>query len=292
MNAARRKEHGFALPMTLLLVTIITVMLTSMFTRTYNDRIISTATESSMDAVVLAQYGLQKYLSDTFVSRPRSNDSLRYNLTGGYVWVNPQVIKTPSDTLQPYTYVLTARSYVINPLEGSTVLATRTVAHFANWQTGVMNELGALTAANGMKIRAGGYEFLTGTDITTCYSGETVPFVRQPSSGATPNADSTIGAYLASGTALELATALGIDWAAIENGDFDADYTTFRAWDGSYPTILIQGNYDIKDTGGYGLLIVTGNVRLQSSWAYWSGVIIAGGRVNFDAGWTYVNGAV
>ena len=89
-----------------------------------------------------------------------------------------------------------------------------------------------------------------------------------------------------------LATSMNMDWATINSGDFESDYTTFRAWDATYPTIVIIGDYTITSSGGYGLLVVTGNLLTTGSSFYWQGLVLVGGNARFQATDNWIYGAV
>ena len=66
-------ERGFALPMTVFLITILTVMLSSAFARTGTEIIIAESQEAGVDALAIAQSGLQSYFGQSFTTRPASH---------------------------------------------------------------------------------------------------------------------------------------------------------------------------------------------------------------------------
>ena len=80
--------------------------------------------------------------------------------------------------------------------------------------------------------------------------------------------------------------------ATINSGNFESDYTSFRAWDTTYPTIVIIGDYTITDSGGYGLLVVTGELRTTGISFYWEGLVLVGGSARFQATNNWIYGAV
>ena len=110
-----QSERGFALPMTVFLVTLLTVMLTSAFARTATEIVIAESTEAGVDARAIAQSGLQSYFGQNFTQRPGSGDSIRYNVAGGYAWVVPSVLRAPADTLDDFTFMLDPDTHVPAP---------------------------------------------------------------------------------------------------------------------------------------------------------------------------------
>ena len=294
MKQSHCNEKGFALPLTLLLVTMMTVMLTSAFTRMGTEIETAGASEAGVDALSVAQGGLEAYLGWEWPTRPRSGDSVRFNVTGGYAWIVPEPIHTPSDTTEDYTFLVRSTGYVIHAAQGSTPLSSRTIAQFAVWQTGAIPEYAAITAPNGVGRYNNGYVEIRGQDLI-CGSGESVPHTR--TIGGIDDDDywvdvSTGTGMVSSGSGSSLASAMDMKWDVINNGDFEADYTSFQAWDPTYPSILIDGNFEMRDTGGYGLLIVTGDLRMRGNYAYWFGLVLVGGEIEFYSLNNWVYGAV
>lgn len=291
MKQSHRNEKGFALPLTLLLLTMLTVMLTSAFARMGTEIETAAASEAGVEAIAVAQSGLEKYFGTDVTYRPRSGDSTRYNVTGGYAWIVPEALYTPTDTTDDYTFIVRSTGYVIHAAQGSTPLSSRTVAQFAVWQTGAIPEYAALTTANGVKRRNGGIVEVHGQDLV-CGTGESVLHTRLTGSNAYWVDASSGTGVLSSGTPADLASSFNMEWDVINSGEFEADYTSFQEWDATYPTIVIDGNFDLIDTGGYGLLVVTGDMKTNGAFAYWQGLVLVGGDIHFDADYSYFYGAV
>ena len=287
-----QSERGFALPMTVFLVTILTVMLASAFSRTGTEIIIAASHQAGVDARAIAQSGLQSYFGQDFTERPASGDSIRYNVAGGYAWVVPSVLMAPADTLDDFTFIVRSTGYKIEAAQGSTPLAQRTIAQFALWETGSITELAAITAANGIERRDDGEIEIYGDD-GVCGTGESVPHTRRPAESATYYLDDSSGGLTQSGTGAQLAAATKIDWAAIDGGgEFEADYNYLRLDDESYPSMLITGDLTMSDAEGYGLLIVTGNLTTSGEENEWRGVVLVGGRIRFNAEQDEFRGAI
>ncbi len=94
-------ERGFALPITIFLIAILTIMLGSTFTRAATENQIAGGSKATVDALYVAQAGLEKYFGQAFssTSRPLAGDSLRLDVPGGFAWVVPEVLRTPADTM-------------------------------------------------------------------------------------------------------------------------------------------------------------------------------------------------
>jgi len=296
---ALRSERGFALPLTILVVTVMTMLIAAAHVRARTDRIIAESSGATVDALSVAQSGLHRYFSyyDSLKTRPPDGDSLRVNVVGGYADVLSYKTFSPADTMEPELYIVRSTGVLIEPTRGTDPQAQRTVAQFAQWQSAAMKltggAIGAFTAANSIGVNTAGWLRASGND--QCGSpAPAITGVRLISGApADPAEFDALGgspSYNELGTALSLATDTEIDWAAIVGGDFDAEYSSFRSWDASYPTMLIDGDLSITNGGGYGLLIVTGDLTLNGVFFSWRGVILVGGRIVVNALFTTARG--
>ncbi|MEE8251915.1 MAG: hypothetical protein V3R24_09265, partial [Gemmatimonadales bacterium] len=91
-----RSERGFALPTVIFLVTFLTVLLATALARARSDHEVADSGQSVVDALAIAESGLQIYL-DGQTSRPSDGDSVRINVTGGYTDVVVLVLQNPAD---------------------------------------------------------------------------------------------------------------------------------------------------------------------------------------------------
>jgi hypothetical protein len=247
MNRAENRR-GFALPAVILLVALLTLLLTSGLTRVRTDRQIAHASEETAGALTLAEGGLETYLGTT-TTAPADGDSARINLVGGYANVTAHLVRRPADSLLRRLYVIRATGVAINPLEGATPQAVRTVARFAEWQIGYIARRAALTAANGLRQRPGAPSYLRiyGQD-GACGTEPTIPGARTTTfitdsgpplpdfQGAPPLREQGAGA------GATIASQTEIDWAATIGGGIVPDYTTFHNGDASYPVQLKSGD--------------------------------------------------
>lgn len=294
-------RRGFAIPLTVLLVALLTVMLTAGFTRLQVDRQIAAGTSATQEALAIAQSGLQTYLGTLNTDacerpvRPVDNDSVRINVPGGYAWVHAYVAQKPADTLGTWLYIIRSTGNAIEASIGPDPRARRTVAQFARWQQGSLALRAVWTAANGIEgaIDSNAYGEFRGVDQAPagCRDPD-VTAIRTPS-GENPNdlsdfALSGSSPYVvASGTGQQVADSTYIDWNAVVNGAIVPDYTTPQLWDWTYSVQLVTGNLTIGNSSsndvGTGLLIVTGELTIESDFFQWYGAILVGGRLRFYA---------
>jgi hypothetical protein len=292
-----RDQRGFALPLTILVITVMTMLIASAHVRARADRIIAESSGATVTAFAVAQSGLNRYLAyyDSIKVRPADGDSLRINVPGGYADVRAYTVRSPSDTMEPELYVLRSTGTLIQPTRGSLPQAQRTLAQFAQWQSASMWVEAAYTAANDITVDPTLDIDVVGFD--QCASGApAVTGLRTIGTSSITALDfgdlEGSPALQLSGSGAVVANDTRIDWSAIVNGQFEADYDSIRNWDFSYPTMLINGDATISDGGGYGLLMVTGNLTLTGSTFNWRGIVLAGGWIVANAQSTYVRGTI
>jgi hypothetical protein len=279
------------------LISVVTLMLTAAFAKAAGDRRLAESSGDAVSALAIAKSGLHGYLS-TRSTRPPDGDSLRINVTGGFADVVAYAVRKPADTLANWLFIVRSTGRVIKPTLGADPQAERTIAQYAQWQTGRMDIRGAFTAANGLKKKKGGTIDVRGADQSTC-GGPTVPGLRVPQdwqkdmAGVDPPP-------LASGTGTEVALETNIDFPALVGGGFTPDYTLAgpaARMDGTYSSQLITGNATLGGglvTSGSGLLIVAGDLTIQSTpttpTTTWYGVILVGGQISFNASTSRIYG--
>lgn len=290
-----RSEHGFALPMTILLVAILTVLLAAGFTRVNADREIDTGNVRSVDAFSVAQSGLQTYMH-TLTTAPADQDSLRVNVSGGYAWVVARLVRNPADTLANRIYLLRSTGYAVISALGTTPQAQRTVAQFAQWQSGRINAVGAFMAANGLFKKTGATIVMSGNDICSP-AASSIPGLITTNISVAPLPPWTVtgnppGAQQTFGGGAALAGQTKIDWASTISGQLVPDYTSFQNWSWSNAVQVIRGDLTLPAvTGGSGILVVTGDLTTGTTF-YWQGIVLVGGRIIFNGTWNEVLGVV
>lgn len=287
---------GFALPAVILLVALLTVLLTSGLSRVRADRQVAQASEETGNAFAIAQTGMQAYMGSV-AARPPDGDSVRINVVGGYANVVAHVLHTPVDTMANQLFLIRSTGVAINPNAGSVPQGRRTVAQFAEWQTGYIERRATLTMANGVRLRNGASTLVIwGTDA--CGQEPPIPAVRTTYMTGPPNPPmDTVGApplvQHGAGTGFLVATETDVDWPAAIGGGIAPDYRVFRQGDFAFPIQLITGTLSLGGTAtGSGLLIVTGDLLLSGTSFYFEGVVLVGGKVDFGAGFNEVRGLV
>ncbi len=291
-----RDDRGFALPLTIFLIAILTLMLGATFTRAATENRIAAGTKSAVDALFVAQSGLEKYFGQDFAAwnRPLLQDSMRLDVPGGWAWVVPDVLITPADTMHDFRYIIRSTGYVENPSQPGDALASHTVAQFADWQTAWLDApSAALIAANGLEIQSNNVE-VDGRDQSNalCADDPLLPPGFGARLPASRNGRLDDAVYRGSPTRLTLGTPesvarlVNMDWTAIRSGEFIPDYTSPQSGlTGNFPSQLVAGNYTetLTNFSGEGLLIVTGDLRASAGSWYWRGVILVGGAARIEA---------
>ena len=283
------REDGFALPLTIFVLAIITIMLAAIFVRVQIDRRVAESSGDMVDALTIAQSGLYQYLDyySTLNTRPADGDSVEFTSIppGGKASVVARIVQNPADTLKSEIYIIRSTGIRIKPALGPEPQARRTVAQFAQWQTGSIELLAAFTAANGFRARnpssSSGSVDIRGVDQCPGSPAPTVTGLKVDNGGtnlAWPDVDP---APVESLPPTALANATGIDWNAVVNGGFSPDYTTLTNLN-SWSSYLIQGDTTLGGVTGNGLLIVTGDLDLTGLWFTWAGVVLVGGRIVFE----------
>ncbi len=284
-------RDGVALPLTIFVVTLVTLMLATALVRVDSDRLVAESSGDMVDALTIAQSGLQTYLG-TATAPPADGDSVRVNVLGGYADVVAHLVRQPEDSTANRLFIVRSTGRVITPNLGPLPQATRTVAQFAQWQTGRIGIAAAFLAANGLRAVGGGFTTVTGVDA--CSQAPTVPGVRIPMGPiGSPIPDTDLqGAppIIESGNGPDVAAETTVDWAATVGGGMIPDYTTVQEADSSWSVQLVDGDVTLTDTWGTGILIVTGNLILTGTSAEWNGVVLVGGRVEFTATTNRVRG--
>ena len=239
----------------------------------------------------------------TTATRPADGDSVRINVTGGYGDVIARVIRRPADTLSNWIYIVRGVGHVIDPAQGADPQAVRTIAQFAQWQTGRIDALAVFTAANKLtNATATGQLNGAGDDglgdpcgLPSIYAVR-VPTASPPSIGA-GYATSGLGAaphVRASGaTSKSVADSTNIDWNALTTGGFSPDYTSavnVRINASDYASQFITSDSArLNDpagggfTTGTGLLIAKDDLYVTGEQVQWNGIVLVGNKIFFQA---------
>lgn len=312
-------RRGFALPVVLMALFILTGALASGFAMLRGERAADDATLQADAAAALAESGLQQGLNNRAGLGLASNpgavpDSVRLNLAGGYVDIISARLRAPVGDSVPGIYFVRTRGVRTRTGVSGAGNAVATASTFATYNTVTMTVQSAMTGINGIR-KAGGSGLISGHDV--CGAKASLPGVAVPTdpgyfgSGPILNAVdgsekvSTIGA-----TKEEAADAVPIDWDAIVNDDaispnFDVspsgtnfpDAAWWLANPNAWPTIIVRNGPDpstefMLPAKGRGLLIVFGDLNLNGNSAGWEGLVLIGGRLRSNGSNEVLGGTV
>jgi len=296
MNAASRR--GFALPLAIMLIAVLTAAIVAGFAATTGETVVNNAQRAQERAYQLAEAGLQQFalrrgdsgFCSVCVADPALADSeyTRVPLAGGYADVTARSVRMALLD-QPAIYFIRSRGVDTAALlggAGSTTFAERTVGMYARWNTLFLQVQGALTSFNGITNSKG---TISGND--NC--GGQSPFPRLPNDLVTVAMAGTSfngqGITTDSSSGLEaLRARLALDWNAIvnENG-IPADITIPPdAWPTSYaadywPVIRIKTSAAAvvpSIAGQHGVIIADSDFTSPRG-TDWDGLVLVGGRV-------------
>jgi hypothetical protein len=301
-------DGGFALPLVLFLVALLTALLAAGLMRVQGDFEVTEAAAAAISARTVAWSALQTYIGTLSLDacerplRPPDGDSVRINVPGGYGEVVARVVRRPADSLANWLYLVSSTGYAIQPAQGPTPVGTHTAAEFAVWQSGMLSLQAAFTAANGLTRTSGGTGQLHGDDENATAGCQTAPKagLRVPWGGDPDLYDYDLTgspSVSESGTGASIVNGAHIDWGrTVTPGTIVPDFTTVQLNNPNYPLQFVSGNAVLGAPGatvsGTGLLIVGGNLWVLGSTVQWYGVILVGGEIHFDAADQRLDGLV
>jgi Tfp pilus assembly protein PilX len=285
-----KRRGGFILPTTLLVMTVLTVMLAAAFVLVSAEYRVTDNSFASSRALAIAQAGLQNYFSVGH-NLSGTSDSADYTFPGGYARVLAVRVRD-SVTVAPRSPPL----WIVRSIGYDTVRAPsgqpnglRAVAQFAQALSANLPIRGAVVAANGVQVSAGGTNPISNVDAANNLPGCARPVpanvdvgLMVPTGGYTTSkgADPTGGIfYLPSAANVNDST--HIDWRLLLAGQFTPDYVNQfpPANNSTYQIHYFTGNATVPTGIRSGTLVARGNV-LFSEGTRWNGVIIAGGAVD------------
>lgn len=303
-----RARRGVTLPMTLLLIVVLSALAAGAFTRVGSERRTIDNQEASLDVYAMARTGMDQFLADplngpfsfdpsTFVGP----DSGTISLAGGSAKITVQRLRAAVGTTVPALYVVKSRGVKTTSGVSGAPAAERTIALFAEWQPGEMNVVAAWTSLTGLHKNGGSGE-LNGVD--NCGKAATVAGVGVPDSpGYSQNGGSSVpnGSpnILNMGTQGAAAASVGVDWQSIIDGtSMTPDVTlpggswpSSATFSTSWPVIFVDQASDFSlPSDGRGTLVVRNNLTISGSKS-WDGIVLVGGTLTSNGNNT-VHGAV
>jgi hypothetical protein len=289
------ERRGFAIPIALLVIAVLTIMIAGGFSIVSAERRSVADQKSQINAFRIAEQGLEIYLvrrdsllagTPNYTKVPGTKDSVRITMTGGYADVSLTRLRPPKGS-QSGLYVVRSKGTETAGAFAGTPQGVRTVAQYVLWEPAPMQVLAGWTALSGLQ-KDGAAGTLGGIDM--CGENAAVAGVVVP---AYPGYE---GKMVAVGNppidTIPAPDSVEIDWDGIVNhGLIEATITLpGGTWPGTalqaayldtssryYPTIRVNGDFDLL-TSGTGMLIVTGNLTVSGNKG-WRGVILAGGML-------------
>lgn len=292
----RTDRRGMALPITILMILLLSVIVAAAFTRVSSERRVNGDVAAVVDAQAIAVTGLEQYAASVTTAPGATVVDSVTGLNGGKAYINMWRLRaaTPtSDTL--YAIVSRGVNTSAQRTDANAPVAERTVARFAVWQRARVGSPAAWTSITGLD-KNGGSGALSGTDHCNG-SYPTVAGVAVPANpgmtGATGTASgapaiATLGTDVAAAAA-----AVPVDWDGIINHNVITPTITITSgttgWPSSsvwsdpnyYPIIMVKEGFASNFTlpsDGRGLLIIQGNMTIGGSNS-WNGVVLVGGTI-------------
>jgi type II secretory pathway pseudopilin PulG len=239
--AAAPERHGFALPLVLLVIAVLTVSLAAGFASTTTEIQTNNSQRAEARAFALAENGLQDFLAmrdrrtsgycASCGSPPTTTyESTTVTLPGGYATVVAQRVARNLGIKRPAIYLIRSRGVDTTTrlsalLRNSTthgfvsnVRAERTVAQYAYWDLKVINIVAGWTSLSGLGVN-GAAATISGKDGCSAdpvgVSGIAVPNNGYAGNSAIAEANPPNPAIKQMGTQQQTADATKIDWAGI-----------------------------------------------------------------------------
>jgi hypothetical protein len=291
------ERRGFALPVAILVIAVLTIMLAGGFSLVSAERRSVSDQKSQISAFRIAEQGLEIYLirrdsllagSPNYFKIPGPKDSVRITLPGGYADVSLTRLRPPTGS-QSGLYIARSKGTETAGIYAGTPQGVRTVAQYVLWESAPMQVLAGWTALSGLD-KTGVAGTLSGIDqcgLDSAVAGVDVPinpgYLGQTAAATGVPAIDTI-----------TRDSVRIDWDGIVNHSAITNDYTFVApaagWPlaqmiasyadtGStyYPVIRVNGDF-VLPSNGTGLLIVTGSLTINGGNA-WRGVLLVGDNI-------------
>lgn len=290
-----RDRRGMTLPLTLLMILMLSVIVAAGFNRVSAERRVNGDMSAQVAAYAIAQSGLEQYAANVTSAPPAVVADSVTGLAGGKAYINMWLLQAAAGG-NPATYVIVSRGVntAAQRFDPRTPPAERTVAAYAQWQTASLGTSAAWTSITGLH-KNGNSGSLSGTD--NCGAASAVAGVAVPSSpGVTGNSNPISGSPPIASLGADVAAAAAavpINWDGIINQNLVTPNVTITSgttgWPTSaqwndpnyYPTIIVKtgtsANFSLP-SDGRGLLIVQGDLTINGN-TTWKGAILVGGNL-------------
>jgi hypothetical protein len=293
-------REGFALPMAIVAIVILTAGIAAGFAATASEYTNNAAVRGQSRAYSLAESGLEAFMvqrTDTTICKmcatddPTTADSewttIHYP-PYGYANIVAVRLRPEIDANTPAIYFIRSTGVDTTAKIGHALAinATRTVGVYAKWSTNTVKVLASWLSFPGL-VKQGTAGIISGVD--ECGQKASVAGVMVPKGGY-----STDGGFTPTGsppldtskTYAQLKAAVPVDWAAIEGGSIQADYTIpGTGWPSAadfadttfWPVIHVTQSTSLP-IRGRGMIIADSNFSISGS-DMWSGILLVGGQL-------------
>jgi hypothetical protein len=303
-----RVKRGFALPMALLVMVVLTAGIAAGFAATSAEVVTNAAHRGDTRAYNLAVAGLEQFLvrrnepgfCASCMTDPTAataaGDSARVALTGGYAdVVSVRVRKHISSDLPAVFFIYSRGVDQSIKLTGSTQAQNgqRMIGIYATWNTATVHVQGAWFALSGLTKNGSAGE-INGVDQCSAadgggkptLAGAVVPGGGQFQGNTTAFAGSP--RLDTSKTFDQLKANSKMDWGGILAGSIVPDFTVpgdafpsanwFAADTSRWPIIRVKTNNYTLPNQGRGMIIADSNFTISGS-NMWDGVVLIGGKL-------------
>lgn len=289
-------RKGFALPMAILVIAILTAAVTAGFAATTAEMTTNSAEKSQNRAFAIAQDGLQRFMVMRATSGycqhcgdPVTVDSewTRDALPGGYADIVAVKVRPQVGTTNAVYFIRSTGVDTVDKLNGAAAgqFAQHTVGIYASWVTTAIDVKAAWVSLSGLNKNGTGV--ISGVD--QCGKQPNVAGVMVDKGdlhiqGGSFNPQGSPPVDT-SNTFTQLKSQVNIDWAAVMGGAIPADITvpdqpfpTDFSDTTYWPVIRIHTNNFSLPVAGRGMIIADSNFVISGS-DMWDGVILVGGML-------------
>jgi hypothetical protein len=301
MRLTNRK--GFALPMSILVIAVLTAAIAAAFSSTNAEFITNAAQRSENRAYHLAETGLEQFMvlrsSVGFCDHctdPITADSewTRVNLPGGYADVVAVKVRPAADSTTPAIYFIRSKGVdtMVKLSTAMSVNSEHTVGIYAKWATMTMKVTAAWVSLSGLNKNGTGT--IDGRDA--CGQQPDVAGAQVDKGDFTNQGDASDfygnPPVDTSKTFAQLLAQNTIDWNAIITQNAIAPDITipggtfpsaadFAADTNYWPVIRIKTNGYRLPNAGRGIIVADSDFEVHGS-NMWSGMLLVGGKLTSD----------
>ena len=303
--SVRSSRRGATLPLTLAALALMSLVVAAAFRRVSTERRINGDQQAQVDALAVAQSGLEVYRT-TVADMPGASDDVTLNaLPGGSAQISLRRVRDSVD-MAPAIYAVSSRGTSTSAARygANAPPAQRTVAQYMTWEPVDINVNAAFTSLSGLD-KNGNSGALDGNDGCAGSGIPPIPGVAVPNglytghtnpiNGNPDNTPTYLGTAGGAGTAKD---AVEVDWDGIVNSNAIPADVVLGSWPSpaamnQWPVIRSNGDLSLDATlhnDSKGVLIVTGNLTLSGSFRH-DGIVLVGGTL-ISNGNNQVHGAI